>query len=106
MIIRRRYNANYCVIPNKIMDDKELSAEGLGVLCYLLSRPPNWSVYAEQLKDRFGCGRERMYRILNEIIDLGYIRRERLRCATSKKFTEYEYIVYDDPQAIDIIRVD
>ncbi len=39
MIIRRRCNRNFTVLPNAVLDDERLSAEAMGVLCYLRSRP-------------------------------------------------------------------
>jgi hypothetical protein len=106
MIIRRRYNRDYAVIPNHITNDPGLKAETLGVLVYLLSRPPDWLVYATQLCTRFDCGRERIYRIINELTDLGYVRRERRRHAETMQFGEVEYVVYDDPKSPDITAVE
>lgn len=96
MIIRRRHNGNFTVIGNAPMDDKALAAEALGVLCYLRSRPDNWTVLPRQLQDRFGCGRDRIYRILKELIQAGYIIRRQLRGADST-WKSLEYLVLDEP---------
>jgi len=42
MIIRRKVNRNFTVVPNEPVNDTRLSFEALGLLTYLLSRPDNW----------------------------------------------------------------
>ena len=44
MIIRRRHNKNFTVIGNELFSDERLSLEALGLLCYLRSRPNDWSI--------------------------------------------------------------
>lgn len=96
MIIRRKHNGNFTVIGNEPMNDERLSAEALGVLCYLRSRPDNWNVIPDQLADRFSCGRNRMYRILKELIDGSYITRTQKQDQSTKTWQASEYIVYDE----------
>ncbi len=79
MIVREKHKTDFTVIGNRAMNDDRLTPEALGVLCYLLSRPDNWEVYPAQLSKRFrGCGRDKTYRILNELIECGYVTRTAL----------------------------
>jgi hypothetical protein len=100
MIIRRRRNTNFTIIGNEPANDPRLSAEALGVLTYLLTRPDDWTVYSKQLSDRFKCGRDKIRRILRELIDAGYITRRRLRNPETSAYVGIEYFVYDqnEPQ--------
>ena len=100
MIIRRRRNSNFTIIGNEPANDTRLSAEALGVLTYLLTRPDDWTVYSKQLSDRFKCGRDKIRRVLRELIETGYITRRRLRIAESGAYVGMEYFVYDrnEPQ--------
>jgi hypothetical protein len=98
MIIRRKVNRNFTTIPNDPIVDERLSFEALGLLTYLLSRPDNWRVCVEQLKTRGSIGRDKAYRLLTDLMHLGYIIRRQVRDAKSKQFGVYEYIVYDEPQ--------
>ena len=64
MIIRRKINARFTVVPNEPVNDERLSFEALGLLTYLLSRPDHWTVNLEQLKGRGGVGREKMQQMM------------------------------------------
>jgi|SRR6185436_4417214 len=81
----------YTHIANDLLNDASLSAEALGVLVYLLSKPANWRVMPAELGKRFSCGRDRIYRILNELAAAGYARREQSRVDGS--FGDVKYII-------------
>lgn len=101
MIIRRRRNSGFTIIGNVVFDDDRLSYEAAGLLGYLLSRPDHWEVNQTQLGDRRGVGRDRMRRIVGELIEAGYMRRERIRNESSGTFNGSTYLVYDEPQKAD-----
>ncbi|BAV45290.1 Uncharacterized protein MLTONO_0387 [Mesorhizobium loti] len=73
-----------------------MSFEARGVLCYLLSKPNNWSVNVDDLARAGSIGRDKAYRILNELIDARYIDREIQRNADGR-VRQVEYVVYNEP---------
>ncbi|MDF2621769.1 MAG: hypothetical protein K0S00_4428 [Xanthobacteraceae bacterium] len=97
MIIRRRYNRNFTVLPNAVLDDERLSAEAMGVLCYLRSRPGDWNVELAHLSERFKIGRDKTQRVVAELVDAGWIKRERTRDPVTRAFNGIDYVVYDEP---------
>jgi len=78
--------------------EKDLSAEALGVLVYVLSRPDNWQIYPSQLAKKFKCGKDKMTRILKEIRAAGYATFSRYR-DESGKLSGSEWVFNDTPQA-------
>ena len=64
LIIRGNIRENFSVLPNDLMNDERLSADALGVLVYLLSKPTDWQVRVTELRRRFDIGRDKVYRIL------------------------------------------
>ena len=98
MIIRRKHNANFTVVPNGPINDEALTFEALGLLAYLLSRPDNWQVHLNQLRTRGELGRDRAQKLMRLLIDAGYVVRRQARADDSKQFRDYEYVVYDCPQ--------
>jgi len=98
MIVRRKVNFNYTVVPNEPINDDRLSFEAIGLLVYLLSRPDHWNVHIEHLRQRGGLGREKMQGLVRELIRHGYIVRERRRDSTTCRFGAFEYVVYDEPR--------
>jgi hypothetical protein len=98
MIIRRKHNARYTVVPNEPVVDERLSFECLGLLTYLLSRPDNWTINLAQLRGRGGVGREKMQQLMRQLIELGYAVRRRDRDAGNQQFGSWYYVIYDHPQ--------
>ncbi|WP_146237972.1 hypothetical protein [Meiothermus sp. Pnk-1] len=82
------------VVYNETANDLELTAEALGVLVYILSKPDHWRVNVADLQKRRGMGRDKAYRIMRELIANRYA-----------QFVEYyepngqvkdgEYVIYD-----------
>lgn len=99
MIIRRKHNANYTVVPNGPINDEALTFEALGLLTYLLSRPDNWQVNISQLRLRGELGKDKAQSLMRLLIATGYVVRRQYRAENSNQFKAWEYIVYDCPQA-------
>jgi hypothetical protein len=97
-IIRERHRSGFSVLSNKIWDDNKLSVEAKGTLGYLLSRPPNWRVRVTQVARKLRVGRDRLYRIINECIEAGYIvRRQGRERGAFKPMTYYVRDVASSP---------
>lgn len=76
MIIRRKLDHGYTSVPRATFEDSRLTYEARGLLAYLLVKPNDWQVHVTDLCRRAGpkpCGRERIYRILNELKAVGYV---------------------------------
>lgn len=98
MIIKRgKRKANFTIIGNHVFEDLRLQEE-LGVLVYLLSRPDDWHISTEQLRKRFGYGRDKLQRILGALRDYGYARLENAHDRNSGRIVARGYVVFDEPQ--------
>ena len=93
-IFRGRHKSNFSALPNGIWEDQKLSIEAKGTLGYLLSRPPNWRVRVVQLGKKLMIGRDRLYRIINELIEAGYLQRQQERAGGA--FKKVDYYVRDN----------
>jgi len=78
--------------------DTRLSIEARGVLWYLLSKPRDWKVIIKDLQKQCGIGRNKVYRILNELRVAGYIIRDDQYKTADGQFSKSAYHVYDTPQ--------
>lgn len=96
-IIRRRHNKNFTVIGNEVFSDERLELDALGLLCYLRSRPHDWNISTEHLRRRFGCGPEKMQRLMRELIAVGWIQRHELPRGPRGVYGGFEYVVLDEP---------
>ena len=68
------------------------------MMAYLLSKPDDWKVNAKNLQQ--GCGKHKVYSILDELIKKRYLTRE-ISKDDEGKFSGYTYYVYEEPQPIE-----
>lgn len=62
----------YVMISRASAQNKQLSYDALGMLTYLLSQADDWVVVVDDLI-RQGCKRDKVYRILNDLRNAGYL---------------------------------
>ena len=65
------------------------------MLVYLLSKPADWKVNAQNIANRFGYGINKVYQIIKQLIQYGYVKKDVIR--DQGKFTQIVYHVYDQP---------
>lgn len=99
MIIRRRVRHKFTAMPRGAFEDTRLSYEARGVLGYILVKPDNWRVHVSDLARQAGpkgCGKDRIYRILDELKTAGYMTYSQGK-AERGKFAPAEYVISDAP---------
>ena len=74
-IIKNHHKENYTTIYNKFIQDKNLNLELKGFGGYLLSKPPNWVININQLSYDLNVGKDKVLRLINRMIELGYMYR-------------------------------
>lgn len=92
MIIRSIRTQKYTVIPNLIIEDKNLDWKELGLLVFLLSKPDEWEVSVHHLARQRKAGRDAVLNMLKALRDAGYVEMKR------KAEGGVDYIIYDTPQ--------
>lgn len=87
----------FAQIPNEILRHKTLSIECMWLISYLLSHKENWVIKTKQimkhLKGRMG--RNVVYRVINEAIEAGYMKREE---KVIKNHKTYIYFISRTPR--------
>lgn len=93
-IIRNHPNhkQSFVTLINHSLMDSNLSFEAVGLWARLSSRPPNWHVSVIELSKTFGCSKDKIYRMLNELIKNGYAYREQKNI--SGQFQKYETHIF------------
>lgn len=94
-IVTRKRSDNYAIIPNAVAEDSRLSFEARGLLVYLLAKPHDWQVRIGDLRKQ-GLGRDRAYRLLDELGKAGYLERTQV-IGKGGQFGAVNYTIYDDP---------
>jgi hypothetical protein len=100
-IKRTKRNKNFTTLGNSIFS-AGLSAESLGVLCFILHLPDDWMLRKGHLQKHFKIGRDKMTRIFKELKAKGYLADLMYVKGEGGKFDGAHYIVYDEPPSDDI----
>ncbi|TXE18580.1 helix-turn-helix domain-containing protein [Psychroserpens burtonensis] len=69
-------NRNFTVINNTIVNDKRVSCKARGLFFTIMSLPDNWDFTISGITKILPESKKTIYRIINELIELGYCMRE------------------------------
>jgi hypothetical protein len=107
LIIRLQKRRAYVSLPNAVFKDKRISLEAKGALGYLASLPEGWEVrpsvvLATLQHEAPGrqLGREKLYRIFQELIAAGYMARTVEQARDFGQFGPFVYIVGSEPEIV------
>lgn len=78
-IIRTARRQHFLVICQAAVEDSRLSWAARGLLVYLLSRPDDWRIRVDHLRQQATSGRDAVYKLLTELRQSGYVQRQRTR---------------------------
>lgn len=91
--IEKRENP-YAQISKSALWDSELSLEAVGLLARLLCRPQSWKIRICELCKSCKSSKDRIYRIINELIENGYCFRYEIR--SKGRFTKFDYVIVEE----------
>lgn len=89
----------YTIVSNAVWDHPDLSLRAMGLLGWLLSRPPGWKTSTARIMRRFNIGRDLALSLFAELEEAGCLRRERLPGARGQ-FGATTFLVGDDPTTV------
>ena len=95
-IVKTKQNKNFTIMSLITINDNRLSWKAKGLHTYLISRPPDWTVYLESLKGFSSDGTTSLKSALKELIMFGYLFIKKERDKTGKFVCEYT--VYETPK--------
>lgn len=81
----------YAQVSRELIRDKSISPECRWLIIYILSMKDGWKLNPKQLVKHLKgiTGRDRVYEILNEAIEAGYIKRELFKTGNLKQHIKY-----------------
>lgn len=83
----------YVMINKSCLNDVNLSWAAKGLHSYLLSLPDNWEIYVDELIKHTSAGRDHTYRVVNELLEHGYMEKVQYRC--EGKILGLNYTVFE-----------
>jgi len=95
-ILKKSLTSNFTQIPNEAIEDMELSAIAFRMYAYLISRPDNWKVNNTDIKKRLGIkSNETMSKYLHQLINAGWLFREKTKDSKNRFTGGYSYYIFD-----------
>lgn len=94
--IFRRRKSRFTSISNTPLQDRRLSLDAVGLLACVMSLPEDWNFNRAWAKKRFSVGKEKLERIIKELITAGYVQREQER-GEAGRMAHAVYIFTDEP---------
>ncbi len=88
----------YQIVSKAMLDDSRLSPSALGLMTYLIGRPPNWEIKVVQLAQRFSQSQDRIGTIFKELEKLGYARLVTVRRSGKTQFSGKQWEVFELPE--------
>lgn len=83
----------YVMINKSCLNDANLSWAAKGLHSYLLSLPDDWEIYVDELVKHTSAGRDHTYRVVNELLEHGYMEKVQYRC--EGKILGLNYTVFE-----------
>ncbi|WP_269920359.1 hypothetical protein [Caldifermentibacillus hisashii] len=98
---RNARKEKFTPISNSLLWDKEASLQAKGLLSIFLSNSDDWELNMKEIITRSKNGRDAHYKIVNELIELGYFARVQVVDPTKRQFEEMIYIFSDIKQEVE-----
>lgn len=92
-MLRKRFQKNFTIADNRIMQCNDLSIEARGVYFYMASLPDDWEFSEERLAKDCKCGVDKIKRILKELFSIGLLKREFYN--NDKGYRKAHYTIFD-----------
>lgn len=78
-ILKKKVKNNYTRISNDFLQDDSISFEARGLGASLLSRPEDWEINISALMVEGSIGRDKVNKIIQELIKAGYMYKSQSR---------------------------
>ena len=98
-IFRAHGDRGYTKLSNAFLQDRRISEETRGLIARLLSLPDDWEVTVKSIIATGKAGRDKVYRMIQEAEQFGYIRPEQPHDGDGK-FQRQIYLVSDAPDEL------
>lgn len=96
ILVTGRRSKGFTIMSNDHLWDKRLSLKATGLLCYLMAVHRRWNVSVASLEHCFPDGQSSITAAIKELIELGYVRRERTRKPNGQQGRTH-YVIFEEP---------
>ena len=95
-VLRNELKSNFTQIPNQLLFDNRLSFGARILFCYLASKPNNWKIINQDIIINLKISSDSIAKYFNELLDAGWITREREINEKGQYCGGYDYTIYSE----------
>lgn len=95
--LRNELKSNFTQIPNQLLFDSRISFGARILFCYLASKPNNWKIINQDIIDTLQVSCDSIAKYFKELLNVGWISREREIDEHGQFCGGYDYTVYYKP---------
>ena len=95
-VLRKNKKSDYTIVDNNIFKNSKLTLKAKGMICTMLSLPDDWNFSEMGLTQLSNDSRTGIRSTLQELQELGYLKRERIRDEKGL-LGETIYTIYEEP---------
>lgn len=96
LVEKGNFTVTFNDVFNAEIDGKKLTLEAWGLYVFMLSLPEDWDYSINGLATQVNAGKDKIQRVINELIKFGFIHRKRLRKKGS--FGGFQYTIRRRPK--------
>lgn len=96
-VLKNELKENFTQIPNQLLFDKRISFGARILFCYLASKPNNWKIVNQDIITNLNVSLDSVAKYFNELLDTGWITREREVNEKGQYCGGYDYTIYSEP---------
>lgn len=100
IIYRNAKKNKFTAISNNLLWNEKASLQAKGLLAIFLSNSNEWKINMKEIISRSKNGRDAHYKVVNELIELGYFARVQIVDPGQKKFEKMIYVFSDIEQEV------
>lgn len=97
-ILRNELKSNFTQIPNQLLFDIRLSFGARILFCYLASKPDKWKILNQDIITNLQISSDSVAKYFKELLDAGWITREREIDTKGQYCGGYDYTIYSNPK--------
>lgn len=96
-ILKNELKSKFTQIPNELLFDTRLSFGARILFCYLASKPDNWKIINQDIITSLKVSSDSVAKYFNELLDVGWVAREREINEKGQYCGGYNYTIYSEP---------
>lgn len=95
--IIKHVGSNFTLVPNHILNNKELSFRAKGLYAYLRSKPEDWEFRVQNIIKASAEGRDAVQTAIKELEAAGYVQRIAFRSTKTGQYNGMLWYIYESP---------